>query len=175
MSLPDPDTDSSCTVWSKDHEYFDRKLVDNVPSLLNDVLHNVIRPNSARLRAADTRYRLDDLLSAMLEHAPHPSGQRYVAVSLYVAHQKGEDGVVNAAKAWLDNLILPSLFLYISLFRPLTLDCSVLAVSKAIKIEPPPLHPPAAYMTPQPFSPGDQCIQVSIMPSSSPSGLLNCF
>ncbi|KAH8995217.1 hypothetical protein EDB86DRAFT_1182462 [Lactarius hatsudake] len=52
----------------------------------------------------------------MLEHAPHPLGRRYVAVSLHVAR---EDGVVDAAKAWLDNLLLP-----------------MLAISKAIKTEP---------------------------------------
>jgi hypothetical protein len=52
----------------------------------------------------------------MLEHAPHPLGQRYVALSLLVAHQEGEDGVVDAAKAWLDGLLLPSVFLYFYLF-----------------------------------------------------------
>jgi hypothetical protein len=71
----------------------------NERSLAEHVLINVIRPNCARLRAADPRCRLDNLLSAMLEHAPHPLGQRYVANCLLTAHQKGEDGVVDAAKA----------------------------------------------------------------------------
>jgi hypothetical protein len=77
----------------------------------------------------------------MLEHAPHPLGRRYVAVSLHVAHQNGEDEVVNAAKAWLDNLFLPSSFvyLYFSLRLPAPVyqpDGSVLVISKAIKTEP---------------------------------------
>ncbi len=101
---------------SEDYE----KLYSNegllTEELSDDVLGNVIRPNSAMLHAADGRYHLDKLLSGMLEHAPHPSGRRYVAVRLHIAHQKGEDGVLNAAKAWLDNLLLPSPFVYISLY-----------------------------------------------------------
>jgi hypothetical protein len=85
-------------------------------ALSDDALRDIIRPNRTRLRAADSRYRLDDLLSAMLEHAPHPLGRRYVAVSLHVAYRKGPDGVVNAAKAWLDNLLLPSPFVHLSLY-----------------------------------------------------------
>ncbi len=99
-----------CTSEEFRNLYDNERLLTGV--LSDDALRNIIGPNSARLRAADPRYRLDDLLSAMLEHAPHPLGQRYVAVSLHVAHQKGEDGVVNAAKAWLDYLLLPSPFLY---------------------------------------------------------------
>ena len=52
----------------------------------------------------------------MLNHAPHPMGQRYVAVSLHIAYKKGEDGVVDVAKAWLDNLLLPSPFVYLTLY-----------------------------------------------------------
>ncbi|KAH8993056.1 hypothetical protein EDB86DRAFT_2830278 [Lactarius hatsudake] len=48
----------------------------------------------------------------MLLHAPNSLGQRYVAVCLHIAHKKGEDGVVNAAKAWSDNLLLPMLAIY---------------------------------------------------------------
>jgi hypothetical protein len=43
----------------------------------------------------------------MLEQALHPLGKRYVAVALLVAHQKGEDGVVNSANELPDNLLLP--------------------------------------------------------------------
>lgn len=42
------------------------------------------------VRAADQRYRLGDLLSAMLNYAPYTSGERYVAICLHIAHQKGE-------------------------------------------------------------------------------------
>lgn len=109
--------ESTCTVpvlsCFQEHQDFcgnERPLTE----LCDNVLLNVIRPNSARLRAADRRCHLDDLLSSMLEHAPHPLGKRYVAFCLLSAHQKGEDGVVYAAKAWLDNLLLPSTFVYLS-------------------------------------------------------------
>ena len=29
----------------------------------------------------------------MLEHAPHPPGQRYIAVTLHIAHGKGDDTI----------------------------------------------------------------------------------
>ena len=52
------------------------------------VLRNFIRPNSARLRRCVPRttdiiilYHLDNLLSAMLEHALHPLGRRHVGAS----------------------------------------------------------------------------------------------
>jgi hypothetical protein len=115
MSLSRSDSvESNGTVLTCTSEEFDDFFNNenlHTEALSDDVLRNIIRQNSARLRAADGRYRLDDLLSAMLEHAPHPLGRRYVAVSLHIAHRKGEDGVVNAAKAWLDNLFLPSSFL----------------------------------------------------------------
>jgi hypothetical protein len=111
MSLPEP-TRIGLTCTSEEF----KNLYDNetlrTEGLVEDVLRNVIRPNSARLREADRRYCLDDLLSAMLTDAPHPLGQRYVAVCLRIAHQQGKDGVVNAARAWLDNLFLPSPFIY---------------------------------------------------------------
>ncbi|KAN0132173.1 hypothetical protein V8E53_009939 [Lactarius tabidus] len=113
MSLPRSDSvESICTVLTcASEEYEDIFAQESLPTevLSEDALNKIIRPNSERLRAADGRYRLDDLLYAMLEHAPHPSGKRYVAICLHIAHQKGEDGVVNAAKAWLDNLLLPML------------------------------------------------------------------
>src|SRR6266702_1724222 len=120
MSLSRSDSaELTCTVLTRTSEEF-QELYDNerlLTEVLSDkALRNIIGPNSARLREADRRYRLDDLLSAMLEHAPHPLGRRYVAVSLHVAHQKSEDGVVNAAKAWLDNLLLPSPFACLSLY-----------------------------------------------------------
>lgn len=120
MSLPRSDSaDSTYTLPTFTSKEF-KDIYDN-ESLLTEVLsdealHNIIGPNSARLREADRRCRLDDLLSAMLKHAPHPSGRRYVAVCLHIAHQKGGDEVVNAAKAWLDNLLLPSPFVYLSLY-----------------------------------------------------------
>jgi hypothetical protein len=120
MNIPRTDSDeSTCTILTCTSEGFEdffnnERLVTEV--LSDDVRRNVIHPNRARLRAAESRYRLDDLLYAMLEHAPDRLGQRYVAVSLHVAHQKGVDGIVDAAKAWLENLLLPSPFIYLSLY-----------------------------------------------------------
>ena len=59
-----------------------------IQALCDDVLLDTIRPNRARLRAADPRCRLDIMVSAMLEHAPHPLGQRYVALCLLGTHQR---------------------------------------------------------------------------------------
>ena len=86
-------------------------------TLVQDALDHIIGPNIEKLRAADKRYRLDNLLSAMLLHAPEPSGQRYVAICLHIAHGKGEDGIFNAAKAWLDHLLLPSPSSFLSLLQ----------------------------------------------------------
>ncbi|KAH9168291.1 hypothetical protein EDB89DRAFT_2074117 [Lactarius sanguifluus] len=127
----------TCTSQEFQSFYDNESLLTD--DLSDDALRNIIGPNSARLREAETRYRLDDLLSAMLEHAPHPLGRRYVAVTLHVARQKGEDGVVNAAKAWLDGLLLP-----------------MLAVSKAIKTWPVSSQTPTAKQHIESASRNDQ-------------------
>ena len=121
MSLFLPRSDSAESIVSvltcasdEFQNFYDNESL-NTEILSDEALRNINRPNSASLRAADNRYRLDDLLSAMLMHAPHPSGKRYVAICLHIAHGKGEDGVVNAAKAWLDNLLLPSPLFYLSI------------------------------------------------------------
>ena len=114
MSLPRSDSAESIisvlTCASEEYQSFYTNEALQTKALSDDALLNIIRPNSTRLRAADKRCRLDDLLSAMLIHAPQQSGERYVAICIHIAHQKGEDGIVNAAKAWLDNLLLPSTF-----------------------------------------------------------------
>ena len=125
--------ESICTVLtcaSEEYEDFFAKEELLTEVLSDDTLHNIIRPNSERLRAADGRYRLDDLLYAMLKHVPHPLGRRYVAICLHIAHQKGEDSVVNAAKAWLDNLLLPSPLVYLFPLRLRTTSASVFALSR---------------------------------------------
>jgi hypothetical protein len=118
MSLPSSDSVESIravlTGTSEEFRdfYDDERLVTDV--LVHEALENILGPKRERLHEADKRYRLHDLLSAMLVHAPHPLGQRYVAVCLHIVHQKGEDGVVNAAKVWLDNLFLPSPSFFLS-------------------------------------------------------------
>jgi hypothetical protein len=81
------------------HEDFYRNEKLLTEKLSNDVLRNVIRPSRAKLRAADTRFRLDDLLvSGMLERTLHPLGQRYVVGFLHVAHRGGEDDTAKAGR-----------------------------------------------------------------------------
>ncbi|KAH9074124.1 hypothetical protein EDB83DRAFT_2515891 [Lactarius deliciosus] len=147
MSLQRSDSiESICTVLTCSSDeyrvlYDDERLLTEV--LSDGALRNVIHPNSARLRAADPRYYLDEVLSAMLKHAPHPLGRRYVAVCLHVAQQMGEDGLVNAARAWLDHLLLP-----------------MLAASVAINSEPRTGQATYPYFNwdSEPASPDDQCI-----------------
>ena len=119
MSLPRSDSaESICTVLtcaSEEYKVFFANENSLTEGLSHDALNTIIRPNREKLRAADSRYRLDDLLDAMLKYMPHPKGRRYVAVCLHVSHQKGE-GVVNAAKVRLDNLLLPSPFFRCSLY-----------------------------------------------------------
>ena len=111
--------ESTCTILSCTSDQFWEFYTNYSTDILFEDAAKIIDKNRQRLRAANTRYRLDDLLSAMLEHAPNPPGQRYVAVTLHIAHEKGEDTVVDVAKAWMDNLLLPSKFLkWSSLFIP---------------------------------------------------------
>ncbi|KAJ7121020.1 hypothetical protein C8R44DRAFT_853342 [Mycena epipterygia] len=95
--------ESTCTVLTcTSDEFWDFFGNDKLSTieLVQDSLRNVIHPNRERLRQSDARYRLDNLLDGMLQQAPHPSGQRYAAVALHIAHEKGIDTVINVAKAW---------------------------------------------------------------------------
>jgi len=79
--------------------------------LLVEDAKRIVHRNRALLKEANQdRYLLDELLLGMLDHAPDPSGQRYVAVVLHIANTKGSDAVTEAAKAWLDYLFFPSPF-----------------------------------------------------------------
>ncbi|KAJ7799921.1 hypothetical protein B0H14DRAFT_2901689 [Mycena olivaceomarginata] len=103
---------STCTVLTcTSDEFWDLYDNDNLSTveLARDVLNNAVHPRRTRLRQSDTRFRLDDLLVGMLQQAPDPCGQRYVAVALHIAHEKGTDAVIDVAKAWLDYLFLPML------------------------------------------------------------------
>jgi hypothetical protein len=184
MSSPPDSSETTCTVLTVTSENFDGFYHNesfHTGVLSRDVLCNVIHPNRARLLAASSEYRLDDLLTAMLEHAPHPLGRRYVALALHVVHRRGEDGVVNAAKAWLDNLFLPSPFVYLSLYVHQLLmhpDGSVLSIRKAIKTVPTASQFPTVDTTMpviESASPTDQRTlrrTVSIVPPSSRFGVL---
>jgi hypothetical protein len=96
-------------------DFYENEAVET-DVLCDKVAVNVIRPNRDHLRAASQKYYLDILLYAMLEHAPHPLGRRYVAIALCIAKGKGQDAVINVAKAWMDYLFIPSEFLYLSFY-----------------------------------------------------------
>ena len=129
MFESDSDSSSSILITSEEYQtlYGNKRLLTE--DLSNQALHAVILPNITSLRGADEQHHLNDLLRGMLKHAPHPLGERYVAVSLPIAQQRGEDALVRTAKAWLDHLVIPSQFIYSYRFCPLTLG-SVLELSK---------------------------------------------
>ncbi|CAK5279108.1 unnamed protein product [Mycena citricolor] len=103
---------STCTVLTCTSDQFwdvyDNDKLSTI-ELVRDVLNNAIRPRKTFLRQSDTRFHLDDLLVGMLQQAPDPSGQRYVAVALLIAHEKGTEAVIDIARAWMDYLFLPML------------------------------------------------------------------
>ena len=167
--------ESTCTIlgckpgdfWSI---YENDKVATDV--LSDDILTNVIGTNYERLRVADRRCHLDDLLSAMIIRAPHPLGQRYVAISLHIkgrrrGNQSGErmDGA-SVPRVSASNISLSSF----------TLDHSVLAISRIIKTE------PSGSQTPEPEA-SDFKKKVSINNSSfflffaliQQGGLIACY
>ena len=114
------DSDSSSSILTNSEKY--QTLYGNkrllTEDLSNQALHDVILPNVIMLCEADEQYHLDGLLRGMLKCAPHPLGERYVAVSLLIAQQMGKDAIVRVAKEWLNHLVIPSQFIYRSRFRP---------------------------------------------------------
>ncbi|TFK41560.1 hypothetical protein BDQ12DRAFT_599283 [Crucibulum laeve] len=72
------------------------------------VQNRVIHPNHECLREGNKDYKIDELLFAMLQNAPHQDGKRYVAVNLHIADKKGLDAVIDCAKVWMNYLFLPS-------------------------------------------------------------------
>lgn len=62
----------------------------------------IICENMTVLREATKRCQLDVLLSAMLDHAPHPQGRRYVTTVLHAASEGDPKTVVEVAEAWID-------------------------------------------------------------------------
>jgi hypothetical protein len=100
-------------------DFYDNERL-NTDVLVHGALDNIVGPN----RELKTSTRRGQAVSpprplfAMLLHAPHSLGQRYVVVRLHSAHQRSEDVVVNGAKVWLHDLFLPSAGIF--LFHLLT-------------------------------------------------------
>ena len=103
--------ESICTVLScTPEEFWDvyENTTLSTSVLSEDALANTIAESRTLLLSVKQRHRLDDFLSGMLEYAPHPLGKRYVAVALHIASKKGGDTVVDLAKAWMEQMFLPS-------------------------------------------------------------------
>jgi hypothetical protein len=99
---------SILSILSCDSDRFSEFCGFTTEDLVKDA-RRIISHNRKLLRkSSQDLYRLDELLLGMLDDAPDPSGSRYVAVVLYIAHDKGSDAVVEAGKAWLDYLYFPS-------------------------------------------------------------------
>ncbi|KAF9482406.1 hypothetical protein BDN70DRAFT_991193 [Pholiota conissans] len=106
---------STCTILSCSYKEFSDifdKTVYTTDELVRKVLEDIISPHRDYLRAATANYRLDELLSSMLEFAPDPLGRRYVAVALLIAGKNGVDAVVEIGNAWMKYLFLPMLVMY---------------------------------------------------------------
>ncbi|TFK67663.1 hypothetical protein BDN72DRAFT_898760 [Pluteus cervinus] len=96
----------SCTVEEFRDIYESEAPECTTETFCEDVLTNVIPLHHTALRAVHKQYRLDELLFAMLQFAPHTLGKRYVAVALHIANGKGGDVVLDIAKAWMQNLFV---------------------------------------------------------------------
>ncbi len=83
---------------------------------LTDNAKRIIEDNATALREVTKRYKLDILLSAMLDHAPHPQGRRYVAVVLRAASERGSKTVLDVAEAWIDCFFRGQLYMYRLIF-----------------------------------------------------------
>jgi hypothetical protein len=84
----------------------------NTDILVGEVLRDIIPPRREALRQADSGWKLDKLLTAMLQDAPGEKGRRYVAEALHISHLAEKDGkepeaVIKMAKAWKEHLFRP--------------------------------------------------------------------
>lgn len=95
----------SCTTLLCTSEDFEEIYANNAlhtDVLSDDVLVNTIRETGKyyqHLVDASSQFRLDKLLEAMILHAPHSAGKRYVVIALHIAHGKGAKAVVDVANS----------------------------------------------------------------------------
>ncbi len=97
---PTMDEFTSTLLSYKSAEY--RELVDRDDDIdmLVGIAKQIIQVHTVTLREDIKQQGLDNFLSAMLTYAPHPEGQRYVAVVLQIAHKHGPEAVVKVARTW---------------------------------------------------------------------------
>ena len=98
---------SVLTCRSADYEDWFENTDVSTDDLVADA-QAIVAQHRGSLHDAEKNYYLDRLLSGMLEHAPDGLGKRYVAIALHIAKGKGEAGVIDVGKAWLEHLFLPS-------------------------------------------------------------------
>ncbi|KAK6974789.1 hypothetical protein R3P38DRAFT_3131507 [Favolaschia claudopus] len=107
---------SFCTTLSIDSDtfvdFFDNDKY-NTQELIKEA-HTIVEKHRTRLIQSvpsNSKYHLDKLLEGMLDFAPSSLGARYVAIVLHIAAAKDDHGVsiVAAAKAWLDQFVIPML------------------------------------------------------------------
>jgi len=126
--------DSTCAVLKCTSDYFRRIYAQETPTD-DEVLTNFIGSHQRLLSTPSQPCHLDKLLSTMLIHAPHPLGRQYVAVTLKIAHEKGDDVVLSIAKAWLQHLFLPSRLLHPSSSSSfLMFNTPVLSLSSSLAV-----------------------------------------
>jgi hypothetical protein len=86
-------------------EFYEGPYVTNI--LVEDAKRIISRSQTLLQEASQDRYRLDELLLGMLDHAPDPSGQRYVAVVLHIANDERERCSGRGSQSMVGLSILP--------------------------------------------------------------------
>jgi hypothetical protein len=115
MSCEPAPADFICALLSTDYQDL-INCRDNI-DVLTASAKRIIHENATALRGATQRCHLDVFLSAMLDHAPHPQGRRYVAVVLRAASKQGSGAVVEVAEAWMDCFFQGQLLVKIRFYR----------------------------------------------------------
>lgn len=101
QKTPPPSEFVSRLLSRESSEYRDAFNCEGDIDALIEHARSIIQVHTATLK--DIRGgRLDGILPAMLKHAPHSEGQRYVATVLIVAHSHSPEMVVEVASAWMD-------------------------------------------------------------------------
>jgi hypothetical protein len=93
-------TTPSSDALAESEEYRDRFNLNEKVELLVSHAKEVVQENAVLLRNTKSRGRLDDLLLALLDHAPCDDGKRYVAIVIQMAQEKGPQELVSVADAW---------------------------------------------------------------------------
>jgi hypothetical protein len=107
---PTPSEDSTCEALGLHLNSFSSRWDSghNTELYCQEVRDKILKPHAETLKSQYNTYYVNKLLEAMIEHAPHPDGKRYVAVALLSAMDVGLENVIKCAESWAEHLILPS-------------------------------------------------------------------